>query len=285
MIIKDGRSTGTLAYNSTDLQQPPMPNDSVNVIQGICPPGWFLPTSLHWGKMFNLVESNYLRNLPVRLDTLYGCDTLYGNNATQKTGYPTLANDSIYHSNPCMHINTSITTASTGSFRRMASVSAYKDLLSTNVAPYRVLDTVPSYLLLDRAPSESPNANWWNNIAERRTLFKAPKVIKRYATRDNPVWSYFLPETAGTDKYGFSILPTGFKLHTKAATVYLGEMTLFTPGTARVTLDATLPIASYIYFQYNALLNAVMPYAIGQSHHRHSNSIGTPVRCTARKRN
>jgi hypothetical protein len=85
-IIKNGKSTGTLSATSSDLEQPPVPLDSVNVIQGICPPGWFYPAQVHWGKMFNMVEADYLRNLPVRLDTMYGCDTLRGDNAIKKDG-------------------------------------------------------------------------------------------------------------------------------------------------------------------------------------------------------
>jgi hypothetical protein len=233
--------------------------------------------------MINLVESNYLRSLPVRLDTVYGCDTLRGDNSTKKTGYPTLANDSIYHFNPCMHSSTS---------RWNASVAAYKELLSTNVAPYRPLDTVPNYTgkggdVISATGVPYSMLNIWSLTDNERRILHAPKRIKRYATETNPAWSYFTPETAGTDKYGFSILPTGIRnwdvaanrisLFGEAAGFWTGTLSEFTP-----TLSTTMN-GVYRLFIYNMQLNAVMPHGIMTTEARIN--VGNAVRCIARKRN
>jgi hypothetical protein len=212
--------------------------------------------------------------LPVRLDTLYGCDTLYGNNAIKTPYYyPTLTGDAnTYHFNPCMHVNA-------GGTHRAASVSAYKDLLSTNIAPYRALDTVPNYNAIDEYG--------WYLHAGRRAHWAAPKVVKRYATKTNPVWSYFTPETAGTDKYGFSILPAGQK-YNGGYMGFLGEEAVFFTGSIKQVISSTANPGGIsgvdICFQYNALLNPVMPYSISMSSFNYSGVSGS-VRCVARKIN
>jgi hypothetical protein len=311
--ILNGRSTGTLSNAATDLDHPPLPGDSVNVIQGICPPGWFLPTDIHWGKMLNLVESNYLRNLPVRLDTLYGCDTLRGENATKPDYYPRFAGDSIYHFNPCMHINKNPSTSGVGGAGWFASVAAYKELLSTNVAPYRPLDTVPNYIGVGTTVSTPTgtvadiNYGFWGNFGGNtlsgttgnRRFLHAPKRIKRYATEKNPVWSYFTPETAGTDKYGFSILPAGMRGMTLNYTAFIGEAAGFWSASFIVNpLPLTFNTSTYQrttapfrIFMYNLQLNAVMPHAIFSAGYWVSSiwyeafTTGLSVRCLAKKRN
>jgi uncharacterized protein (TIGR02145 family) len=270
-FIRNGRSTGVLTGTSTDLEQPPLFYDSVNVVQGICPPGWFLPTEIHWGKMINLVETNYLKNLPVRLDTLYGCDTLYGNNAIKTDYYPRLsATDSSFYFNPCQHIDWF------GFNLWRASVAAYKELLSTNIAPYRPLDTVANYV---------GGTLLHYGLTTNRRLLTAPKRIKRYATQTNPVWSYFTPETAGTDKYGFSILPAGIRYWNQNNTYLMGEAAGFSIGSVKSALQNTATaIYNHRLFLFNMQLNAVMPHAIFSSAYTHQD-FGTSVRCIARKVN
>ncbi|MDR0711551.1 MAG: fibrobacter succinogenes major paralogous domain-containing protein [Prevotellaceae bacterium] len=177
--------------------------------QGICPKGWFVPSSYDWGKMLNLVEAACGGGCP-----------------------PSGVNGSGTNlSSPCMH---NVTVANT--LYWAASRCSFKDLISTDVAPARGLDgTLTSYATSSGVgnnitPSVKPNAGYSASPTHTYHL-NAPGTIITHATETNPSWNYFLPETAGTDKYGFSIKPAGMRHYnagnTRANFYYLGEFAGF----------------------------------------------------------
>lgn len=155
--------------------------------RGICPAGWYMPSRYDWGKMLNTIEAENVTTNP---------------NPCPSNGDNPATGDG--KSLPCFHNYQTYTNSGWAGSRH-----AFKDLISTDVGKFRGTGTNT-----DPAMAGTPT-----NYADttRAGAFLPPAVLAYpdrsyiYATDANPAWSYFLPETAGTDKYGFSIKPTGVR--------------------------------------------------------------------------
>jgi hypothetical protein len=211
----------------------PVAVNQPSMVRGICPPGWFVPSNYDWGMMLNKVEEACGSGCPAT--GLNGT----GNNLTS----------------PCFH---NYTAASQNNWA--ASRCAFKDLLSTDVAPARdgvrrpALDgTLNNYGTVASGANDNgkvdPNrasitGSTTGAVATDRLQY--PQTAYSYATHLSPVWSYYLPETAGTDKYGFSIKPAGMRNSTLTNTsakfghFYLGEFAAFWTAT---NYDGTTTVA------------------------------------------
>jgi uncharacterized protein (TIGR02145 family) len=247
---------------------PAAPIGSESTRRGICPKGWFVPSSYDWGKMLNLVEAACGGGCPAS-----------GANAG--------AASNLNLTSPCAHNYTSA-----GYSYWAGSKCAFRDLLSTDVAPARMPDgTLTSYATAagsSASPGVKPNVAYSASPTAQTNSLSAPATIITYATETNPCWNYFLPETAGTDKYGFSAKPAGmrhFDLNNLANFYYMGEFAGFwTSTSASGSANATLynELAYARGFRYNYRHNADINSAV-QSW-TWSKSTGLSVRCIADQR-
>jgi uncharacterized protein (TIGR02145 family) len=250
----DGYAT---AANDPNLL-PAAPIGSESTRRGICPKGWFVPSSYDWGKMLNLVEA----------DCGGGCPAS-GANA---------AGANVNLTSPCAHNYTNA-----GYLYWAASKCAFHDLLSTDVAPARELDgTLTNYAYAAAAPNPptnnnpnnilpgvKPNVTYSASPSSPTSSLTAPATIITHATAKNPSWNYFLPETAGTDKYGFSAKPAGMRHFGRGNTVanfyYMGEFAGFWTSTV-VSGAAAEPLRNEMAyargFRYNYRHNADFNYAV-----------------------
>lgn len=206
--------------------------------RGICPRGWFVPSSYDWGKMLNLVEAACGGDCPAS-----------GANAGNAAGSNLTS--------PCSHNYTNA-----GYTYWAASKCAFRDLVSTDVAPARMLDgTLTSYASAagnSASPDVKPNVDYSASATDKTCNLNAPATIITYATESNPSWNYFLPETAGTDKYGFSAKPAGIRHFNKSAQAnfyYMGEFAGFwtstsSTGTAGKALSKDLAYARGFRYNY-----------------------------------
>jgi hypothetical protein len=230
--------------------------------RGICPKGWYIPSRYDWGKMLNLVE-NYCtppNSTPCPSDGSNDDDPTQNNKTS-----------------PCFHNYKDVTTNVWA-----ASSCAFKDLLATDVAPARngVNDAllngfVTNYADTTRAEAFMPGSE-----------LSSPSTIRTYARTNDPRWNYYLPQTAGTDKYGFSIKPSAVRDAAGSnQVIHRGEFAGFwTSSHASATLDPTYTTTANAYlvgFRYNYHHNAdfnygVMSWAWDKKH-------GLSVRCIAQK--
>jgi uncharacterized protein (TIGR02145 family) len=245
---------------------PPVSLKSESPRRGICPKGWFVPSSYDWGKMLNLVEASCGGGCPS--DGANGS----GNNLTS----------------PCFHNNTN------GDTRYWAaSRCAFKDLLSTDVAPKRALDGTPTNYGVaaggSATPNIRPNAAYSASPNSETNNLNAPSTIMTYATATNPSWNYYLPESAGTDKYGFSVKPAGIRHYNSgnasANFYYMGEFAGFWTSTVSNGNTNTGLNGDPAYargFRYNYRHNADFNFAV-QSW-TWEKWTGMSVRCVADQR-
>jgi hypothetical protein len=209
VMTLDGYATAT----SEASILPAALSNSESTRRGICPKGWFVPSSYDWGKLLNLVENTCGGGCPAT-----------GENPT---GTPV--------SPPCYH-----NYSNAGYLYWGASRCAFKDLLSTDVAPARELDgTLTTYangVGGSATPGVKPNTAYSTSATANTSYLNAPATIITHATATNPSWSYFLPETAGTDKYGFAAKPAGMRHfavgNTSASFFYMGEFAGFWTSTS-----------------------------------------------------
>ncbi len=235
----------------------PMGHGLTSTRRVICPAGWVLPSRYDWGKMLNLVERECGGNCDAS-----GANSIGGN----------------HKESPCFH------NYPGGTSQWAASRCAFKDLLSTDVAPYRAESLLGG------------NINSYYNgdtAVMPRTKLASPENIITYATSWEPAWSYFLPETAGTDRYGFSIKPAGMRNPVAASDgvnsgfYYRGEFAGFWTSTQEV--DNNNPAytgqeeAFMVGFRYNYRMNADFNSAV-QSWAMDKRT-GLSVRCVARTQN
>ncbi|MGL4363582.1 MAG: FISUMP domain-containing protein [Bacteroidales bacterium] len=222
------------ATNPT-TQRSPVPFNVTSTTRAICPEGWYVPSSFDWGKLINLVENECGGNCPT------------GNNSTG-------SNTSV----PCYHNATS-----THSYWS-ASSCAFKDLLSTNIAPT---------VTITGSFSQSPQIEIAPN-----TKLSTPDTIRTYADAINANWNYFLQERAGTDRYGFALLPTGMRgvLNGVYYFYYRGEFAGI--WTSSASSSGHTGNAQMRGFRYNYIMNkftsAIQSYSVGKPN-------GYGVRCIA----
>ncbi|MDR3187581.1 MAG: fibrobacter succinogenes major paralogous domain-containing protein [Prevotellaceae bacterium] len=250
---------------------PAAPINSESTRRGICPKGWFVPSSYDWGKMINLVEAGCGGGCPAS-----------GLNATSATNLNLIS--------PCAHNYTSA-----GTLYWAASKCAFRDLLSTDVAPARELDgTITNYGVgagTGATPSVKPSLSYSSAPSANTSNLNAPATIITHASATNSSWNYFLPETAGTDKYGFAAKPAGMRHYNsvgntaKANFYYMGEFAGFwtssvTSGVANSATNNELAYARG--FRYNYRHNADFNFAI-QSW-TWDKWTGMSVRCVADQR-
>jgi uncharacterized protein (TIGR02145 family) len=258
------------ATTTTDVALlPSTPIKDESTRRGICPKGWFVPSNSDWGKMLNLVEA-----------ACGGGCAASGENATD---------NNINLSSPCSHNH----TASSASYWA-ASRCSFKDLISTDVAPARELDgTLTSYAVATGSnvtPGVKPNATYSSSSTAHTNNLNAPATIVTHATATNPSWNYFLPETAGTDKYGFSAKPAGMRHRATGNGAefnyyYMGEFAGFwTSTTAKITASpATENELAYARgFRYNYRHNANFNSAV--QNWTWDKWTGLSVRCVADQR-
>ncbi|MDR0711084.1 MAG: fibrobacter succinogenes major paralogous domain-containing protein [Prevotellaceae bacterium] len=254
---------------------PAAPINSESTRRGICPKGWFVPSSYDWGKMLNLVEAACGGGCPA------SGENVGGNNVNLTS--------------PCTH---NYTNANYHYWA--ASKCAFRDLLSTDVAPARALDgTLTNYATAAGTlglggnsvlPDVKPNVAYSTSPSAKTSSLNAPATIATYATETNPSWNYFLPETAGTDKYGFSAKPAGMRHFNKSSNgsanfYYMGEFAGFwtssvAGGSATEVLKNEMAYARG--FRYNYRHNADFNSAV-QSW-TWDKWTGLSVRCVADQR-
>jgi uncharacterized protein (TIGR02145 family) len=264
VMSMDGYATTT----SDAALLPASPIGSASTRRGICPKGWFVPSSYDWGKMLNLVEAACGGGCPAT-----GENSSSGSNLTS----------------PCFHNYTR-----NGFLYWAASNCAHRDLLSTDVAPRRDLDgTQTNYGVVastGATPGVKPNVAYNSSPSSNTNHLNSPRTIITYATATNPSWNYYLPESAGTDKYGFSAKPTGIRHYdvgsgATANFYYMGEFAGFwtssvSSGSANGTLNGEMAYARG--FRYNYRHNADINFAV-QSW-TWDKWTGMSVRCVADER-
>jgi uncharacterized protein (TIGR02145 family) len=216
--------------------------------RGICPQGWYLPADYDWGVLLNLVEATCNG----------GCLATGLNSGNNYTGQ-------CYHNYwNQVTVNNGYLLPSFGSTTTgfSASKCAFKDLISVNICPAATLSTIPGN-------------------------YQVSASTPRCDTREKAYWAYYLPETAGTDKYGFSAIPAGYRsadgtlttAPTNTAYFYhdRGRSAMFHSSTQ--TTNATYSI--YRAFVYNYRMNADFNSAVLRGNiHKGS---GLSVRCIARE--
>ncbi|MGL4908296.1 MAG: FISUMP domain-containing protein [Bacteroidales bacterium] len=229
--------------NPTSLSRP-LDFDVSSTTRGVCPDGWYVPSSLDWGTMINMIEKD--------CDTLYKCPS-NGDNFVGGTSTTV----------PCYHNIKSAHSEWT------ASSCAFKDLLSTHLAPTIVLDGKfdPSLQVGNLMPN--------NKLG-------IPYTIHTYADNTNPAWNYFSSERSGTDRYGFSLLPSGVRaiFDGRYYFYYRGEFSGFwtasgTSGTHTSSITAQMRGFRYNYMMDN-FLGAIQSYSITKVN-------GYGLRCIAKK--
>jgi hypothetical protein len=159
----------------------------------------------------------------------------------------------------CFHNVTDTTNTGNG---WAASVCAFKDLLSTDIGRAR---DFAGEMALDGTITNYADSSRVQDSA----LFQPPRNLSRpYSTRNyaivaEPYWSYFLPETAGTDKYGFSIRPAGLRSRFMQTNMfyYRGEFAGFWTSSQRgnslnPAYVGTTRLAYVVAFRYNYRHNA-----------------------------
>jgi uncharacterized protein (TIGR02145 family) len=187
--------TGSTSNSSGIVSAP-----TTSTIRGICPPGWYLPNDADWGIMLNSAE---------------GCA-----DPTKSTAETSPLNP------PCNHFLT-ISTSNinvSASGRTNSGVNAAKGELgnmqmenfnsaSANIYYYnlgyqagkvlKATPTCPTNLLCDNLhTSGTPDAG----LLAENDANGAPKT-RNASTR----WMYESKEASGSDRFGFSVLPAGFR--------------------------------------------------------------------------
>ncbi|MDR0711085.1 MAG: hypothetical protein LBF67_01900 [Prevotellaceae bacterium] len=173
-------------------------------VRGICPPGWYLPNDADWGIMLNSVE---------------GCATPYAASAEASPLNPPCNHFLIPSKQDAMALSTTGAPAAAsqspvkGSLGNM-QMQGFNPLSNATIYYYDLGYQAGKVL---KATPTCPTANICDNIAisdpsgtfglyATNDPSGAPKV--RYAfTR----WMYADKEASGSDRFGFSVLPAGFR--------------------------------------------------------------------------
>jgi uncharacterized protein (TIGR02145 family) len=209
---------------------------NTSTVRGICPPGWYLPNDADWGIMLNSAE---------------GCAT------------PAVTSADVLPLNPpCNHFlipstQTAIALTATGipggagengnggSLGNM-QMTGFNPITSNNAIYYydlgyqagkvlKATPTCPTSTLCDNLATNTPSGTF--GLYAENNANGTPKV--RYAyTR----WMYGGREASGSDRFGFSVLPAGFRSSQQAGanvSVFAGR------GQYAIFLSST-------YYNYNS---------------------------------
>ncbi|MGL4956461.1 MAG: FISUMP domain-containing protein, partial [Bacteroidales bacterium] len=162
----------------------------------------------------------------------------------------------------CMHLQTG------GGY--IARSNFLRELMATSLAPAVKLGGT-------RAKQSVSTDPGWNY----------PDTTRMYSTHSEPVWSYFGEENAGTDRYGFAILPAG-KAYTSSSGSYFtsfGMNTLLATSNAGSSTPSSTAIskASLCYFAF--AYNPVQPGFAGSYYQSYNYAYNVSVRCVKVKTN
>ncbi|MGL4955622.1 MAG: hypothetical protein ACRC9X_00400, partial [Bacteroidales bacterium] len=164
----------------------------------------------------------------------------------------------------CMHLNTA-----TGWIARSFF---FRELMATSLAPVVKLTGVR----VKQSVASSPGWNY-------------PDTTRMYSTHSESVWSYFGQENAGTDRYGFSLLPAGVAntMNSASSSYFISfgfSTVLATSNTYATSISSSaLSKSSPIYFAF--AYNPVQPTFAGSYLQSYTTSYNVSVRCVKVKTN
>ncbi|MGL4956014.1 MAG: hypothetical protein ACRC9X_02420, partial [Bacteroidales bacterium] len=115
-----------------------------------------------------------------------------------------------------------------------------------------------------------------------------PDTTRMYSTHSEPVWSYFGEEHAGTDRYGFAILPAGMAYTVSSGSYFVsfGMNTVLATsnaGSTNTPSNSAISKASPAYFAF--AYNPVQPGFAGNYRQSNGYSYNLSVRCVKVKTN
>ncbi|MGL4955728.1 MAG: hypothetical protein ACRC9X_00945, partial [Bacteroidales bacterium] len=161
----------------------------------------------------------------------------------------------------CMHLHTGIAYIAHSSFIR--------ELMATSLAPAVKLGGT-------RAKHNAGSSPGWNY----------PDTTRMYSTHSEPVWSYFGEENAGTDRYGFAILPAGMA-NTVSSSYFIsfGMNTVLATSNANSNTPSSTAISNAQPVCFDFAYNPVQPGFAGNYRQDYDFSYNLSVRCVKVKTN
>ncbi|MGL5959990.1 MAG: hypothetical protein ACRCY6_04485, partial [Bacteroidales bacterium] len=246
-VTTDGFSNDTL---SSVLNRPHLypVNDTTtsSTIRGVCPKGWAVPSKSDMGRMFNFAD--------YKSDTTGGqCPSTGQNNSGTGVSITT---------SRCQHLQAAAAPW-------VVRSNFLRELMATSLAPAVKLGGT-------RTAQNAAGTPGWNY----------PDTTRMYSTHSEPVWSYFGQENAGTDRYGFALLPAGLAYTwTSSYFISFGLNTLLATSNAHSTnlSEAAISKAYPVFFVF--AYNPVQPGFAGHYRQDFDLPYNVSVRCVKVKTN